>query len=909
MRALPPSALLCFALLLLLASPASRAEQAPAGPPAPPRIDEVRVEGALRIPPAAILEELVVKAGVSLDERAVREDVRRLHATGRYQDVSVEIRPGPGGGQILVFRVVERSLLARVVLDGNTALSDDDIEAVVDLKPGEVLDEERLDKNVEKIAKLYTGQGFHGTEVAWEVVPAGTAPADDTPLLDNLAAGAASLLLVQQKKKAEVEVPSGEGAVDVVMRIVEGSKVKVQEVRFTGNDHVSAEEIQGAIRTKKDVPLAELLGWGFYREDVLAVDMMAIEALYQERGYLEVKVGPPEVKLSPDKTEARITLPIEEGLQYRVGRVRIDGDLVVDELPASAGSEEVRFTRSHLKEQLGLKQGALAARSRIAGGISAIAQRYRDRGYAYVNVTPNPKVDQKARTIDLELAIDAGPRVVIERIDIAGNTKTRDHVVRRELRLYEGEWFSSEKLTRSEERVRALGYFKDVKFTTQQGSAPDRMVVTADVQEKSTGMFRLGAGFSSAESFMLNGSISYDNFLGLGQKMAVAGELSAVRRIFDVGFADPYLFHIGQQPISFSAGVYNRQSGYVDFLRSATGANVTFGYPVGRNFSLLTENLAEGAPRWLRPYVPDLENLQLYVSANAERVRVQASDSVLLPGVDVTKPRYTTAIEAALVFDQRNNRLFPSAGYFLQAKVEVASPWLGSAWLPGAEAFAHKTLVQAGLHEIAKELSPAAVANDFQRFSMNGRFYLTLDEWLPIKGVVAKANVELGYLHSNQELPFESYYMGGITSVRGYYSRSISPSVSVPGDKPDDPSRYVRPGGNKQLLMNVELEFPIFEPLGIRGVAFFDAGNVWGRDENFFYLGAPPADPDAVFDPSRDLPLGLYSSVGLGVRWFSPIGPLRFEWGFPLTPRPVGTPGMSRGDQPMMFEFTIGGSF
>ncbi len=803
-------------------------------------------------------------------------------------------------------------LLRRVVLEGNTRITDAEVEKVLDLEPLEAVDPTKLQRNAEKISQLYVDEGFYRTKVSWELRPAPTrgddGPSAERPgFFEDIADRAWDYVVgpfLPDDEFADVVVPRGRAAADVVYRIDEGTKVKVLSIEIIGNERIATHELRDLLSTKESVPLADLLGWGLYREDALGKDLRAIGAHYEDQGFLDVKVGPPVIDLSADERSVRLRIPVREGKQYRLGRIRIGGDHVVkDERHADEGA--VVFEEAALLARLGVKEGGVAGRGRIAAGLQGIAKRYQDRGYAYANVVPETKVDDETDRIDIFITVDAGPRVRIERVRIVGQEKTADHVIRRELRLYEGDWFSAEQLLRSEARVRALGYFKSVRVLTDQGSAADRVVVTFEVEEKNTGIFQLGAGYSSGDGFVFNGQIAYDNFLGLGQSMSAAAQLSGRQRQFDLRFSEPHLFLLGQDPISFSIRGFNSEIGFGDFTRSATGGQLVLGYPMGRPFSFLTDTLAEDAPSWLRPYVPDLENLKVFASLGAERVLINSPDIGYLPGLDHTRPRYTTALETGIIFDQRNNRLFPSAGYFLEARAEFATPALGAELLPEAEARLKKSLGSLGWAEGARALDAAAGVNSFQRFTLNGRFYLALDEVLPIRGVVAKANVELGYLRSDGLLPFENYYAGGLNSVRGYLPLSLSPVATV--ETPDGARTY-RIGGNKEILANVELEFPILQQLGIRGVLFFDAGNAFGEDENLFYLGDRPLSAEG-WDARRDLPLGLYSSVGFGVRWFSPIGPLRFEWGIPLSRRPPGTPGMSRGDQPVLFEFGIGGAF
>ena len=899
-----------------------RAESAAAG-----ELYEIRVAGAKKVEPDAVLVHVQSRVGKRADLRVVQGDVRRIFGMGLFSDVIVEAREGPNDSVILVYRLVEKPAVDEVVVEGNKEVSKDDIDEVIDLKAYQVLDVPRVRANVEKIKKLYVDKGFFLVDVGYTIRPSagrGDAEKKEGGLFDmfddRLFPWDMSGDEDDEDAKGPDVQPEGE-YVDVVFRVDEQAKVKVEHVRFTGNANVSDDELKSVMRTRENHPLGALTEWGTYKEEGAEIDLLAIEAVYQDKGYINVKVGQPIVKLSADRTRISMTIPIVEGDSYTLKSLDVGGDLILEDEAEyeRRRDDEVVFLKSDLLGRTKIKPGDVFARSQVAQDVNAIADRYRDRGYAYANIVPDTDVDDKAKSIGLDLRIASGPRVTVERVEITGNSKTQDRVIRRELRVYEGEYYSASALRLSEQRVTALGFFEKVDVTTRQGSAPDRMVVVFDVKEKSTGQFQLGAGFSNAESFIFTGQIAYNNFLGLGQTVSGSWQWSAFRNIIDVRFVDPYAFYIGQEPITFAFSGYNTQRNFIDFLRNSTGTDVTLGYPVGRPFRDVTLGIMEDSPSWLRPYVPDLENFQAFLTGNLERVEIDDTQfNVLLAGLAVNVPRYTTSLKASLLFDQRNNRLFPSQGYFLQVHGELAHPYLGSALAPSAEAAAKDALQASGLRDftLTRALRRNARANDFQRYGFTGRVYYNFDELLPLRGVVAKANLELGYIVADEQLVFENFFLGGFNTIRGYFPRSISPVVRVGGLDPTDRLVEFKIGGDKQLFGNVELEFPIFEQVGIRGVLFGDAGNAYAPNKNFFFLGDDPTfwpgeqckDGDR-FTEEQCLPLGLYYSVGAGVRWFSPIGPLRFEWGVPLTPRPAGTFGFAAGDQPFLFEFNIGNSF
>lgn len=881
--------------------------------PRPGFISELRVVGARKVEPDAVLVQIQSRIDKKPDARVIQADIRRLWAMDIFDDVVVETRPGPNDSVILTFRLREKPAVDEVIIEGNRDVTKEDIEEVIDIKPFQVLDIAKVRANVGKIQKLYVDKGYFLAEVGYEVRPStGTAAKSDSGGLLDLfrsdKSAAATPHPEDRDTEAKPDAPArpeqqGEGEfVDVLFKVTEAAKVRIETMTFVGNESVKTDELTQYMRTHTAHPLGVLNEWGTYKEEQIETDLLILEQIYQDKGYLNVKIGRPRVQLSADKTRMAIEFPITEGKSYQLRSLTVKGDLVVDQIDPAA--DAIVFTREDLLGRAKLKAGDVFSRSQVAMDVNAIADRYRDKGYAYVNIGANPIIHEDDTSVELELNIESGPRVTVERIDIVGNAKTQDRVIRRELRLYEGEFYAGSAMRLSEQRVNALGFFEKVTVTSKQGTQPDRMIVVIDVKEKSTGTFQLGAGFSSAESILFTGQISYNNFLGLGTTVSGSVQWSSFRRIFDFRYMDPYAFYVGGEPVTIAFSAFNTSRYFLDFTRNSTGIDATVGYPIGRPFVPLTAPLQGDASPWLLPYIPDFENLQLYVAGNLERVVIEdTSFDARLVGLQTHLPRYTTSVRTSVVFDQRNNRLFPSAGWFLSGSVELATPLLGSALAPGAERWVKDSLQGAGLQDGLGFLYRNGRANDFQRYSLVARAYYNFDEVLPLKGVVLKSNVEWGLLHTDNELVFENFYMGGFNTIRGYYLRSISPVARVgSAADPSAPLLEFRTGGNQQVFTNLELEFPLLEQVGIRGVAFFDAGNVFGPTENLLYLAQAQ-------NPHPELPLGLFYSVGVGIRWFSPIGPLRFEFGVPLTPRPKGTFGFSQGDQPFTFEFNVGNSF
>jgi outer membrane protein insertion porin family len=803
----PPLSLLAVTLLALtpclaLAQAGTGAPQPPPvpapGPAAPPadapvdeeapveeelgeRVVEVRVEGNRRVEAEAIRRVLRTKQGSVFDPLRTSEDLRAVWGLGYFTDVQLLVQRMPEGVAYVV-RVEERPSVRAVRLAGNDELSQDDLKEQIGVKPTTILDMDLVRSSAKKIQEKYVEKGYFLAEVSHRIEP--------------------------------VE----EGAsVDVVFVIDEHSKVMVKEITFLGAENVKPEELKSVMITREGGYLSFLTGEGTYREEAFQRDLAVIQAAYYDRGFINVRIDKPVVSLSADKRYIYITLKVTEGEPYDIGKLDFDGDLIVPKERLAVlmkSSPRERFNRSKLSQD-----------------ILALTDVYYDEGYAYANINPVTSVNADDKTVDLTFDIQKGPQVTIERVDVIGNAKTRDRVIRRELRVYEGELYSGTGVRRSRERVTALGFFETVDITQKPGSADDKIVLQVEVKEKATGTFQVGLGFSNVENFIFTAQVSQNNFLGWGQSVSASAQISGLRSLIQLSFYDPYFLDTNYL---LSADFFRVDADYDGFIRRSTGGSISLGYQI-------------------------IDDLLGTVGYTREYVDVEAGQtlgSVLLANQFLSG--VTSAARLSLSFDRRDNRLFPSRGFIHYGAVEFAPKLLGGTFL-------------------------------FTRYTAYSRLYFPL----PL-GMVFKTNATVGYIQQldpEKPLPIsELYYLGGINTVRGYFLRSISPTLVVPrSDSPDAAVFEFRAGGNKQLILNLELEFPVFEKAGIRGVVFSDAGNAFAANERFFQ------------DRQDRLPMGLFHSVGFGFRWFSPIGPLRFEWGFPLTRRPE--------DERYLFEFTIGNFF
>jgi outer membrane protein insertion porin family len=799
---------------------------APTGPSVPEticqgrRIASIVIVGFGRVSEDDIRATLKLKPGLPCTDGEVTRDAHSLWDMGYFRDVRVE--GAEQGAEIaLTFRVEERQAIGEVIYEGNDALENSDLEEKVTLKQGAILSVPEVRAQIEKIKGLYAEKGFFLAEVRYEL---------------------------EDKPNNEVQVR---------FVIQEGDEVSVRRIRFVGNEKLSDSTLRTMMQTSPMNVFSFVSSSDRYKREIFDEDVNRLHALYYDHGYLTVEMGEPRVELTPDHRYVDVTVPIKEGPRFRVARVR------AMELDDNGNEIEPLPGRKQLRESIELNPGDWFSRSIIAKNLQDITRYYRDRGYAKAQVIPETQLNIDKRLVDVVVTIRRGPLVYVERINIKGNIKTRDTVLRREAKIVEGQLYSQTLVERSKERMTALGYFESVNVAEQDGSAFDRMIIHFEVVEKPTGTFQLGAGFSSQETFLLNGQVQQENLFGRGQSLSFNLQVSGIRQLAQLRFVEPY---IGATEWSASADVFKILRQQRDFNRDSTGGSLTFGHPL--------------------PILGLDDELRLYATYRLEYVDITPATGgvfgrssglnyqlfTFLPLRNLFNSGLTSALRLTLSWDTRNNRLFPTKGVLATASAEVSDSALGS-------------------------------DSDFIRNDVNVRFYQPI--WGPFVG---KLNTQWGLVTSRdgRGVPiYERYFLGGILDVRGFPIQSLGPRLGIPTSF-NDPNfesvaRRGEPfGGNMQLYYNLEVEFPIIESVGIKGVVFQDAGNTWNLEET---LCRPrPEDDDPSIDPCAVDPFQLRTSWGFGVRWFSPLGPLRFEWGFPFNPRyPY--------EDSVEFQFTVGNAF
>ncbi len=607
--------------------PATPAPQQPAPAPQQPQqgqpaagavtwqgrpIERVQFRGNRKVEDDAIRVQLLSKPGTLLDAAKLREDLRTMWKMGFFADIDVEGEVGTNGAVTLTFAVKEKPAVRKVLVAGNSDLGLDKINEVIDLELDAIVDISKVKKNREKIADLYVQKGFYLATVDYEIKPV------------------------------------NEAEVDVWFKIDEKAKVKIREVQFIGNNNISDDELRGAIATRRADALSFLNDSGTYSQEAFERDLLLVSAHYWDRGYANVKVGTPQLRLSRDKQYMYLSIPIDEGPIFKIGAVNFKGDLI-------GGAE------TNLKK-VNVRPGMTFSRTRIAEDRENLSAFYQDQGYAYANVLPLTKVDLEKKTISLTFEVSRGKRAYFERINIRGNSKTRDKVIRREMKISEGELFNNTNLEVSKRRIMALGFFENVVISTKRGSSDEFVEVNVEVTERPTGTFQIGAGFSSVENFIAQAQISQNNLFGRGQTLALQAQISSLRQLFLLRFVEPYFL---DTQWTFAFDLYNQSRGFGTFYRNASGGTLTWGYP-----------LSYEARAFLTYKLEDVG-----ISQGSGGIATIGAVSAPIASTQVAnlfRGGVTSSVRASLSWDSRNNRLFPTGGWYHSLFAEFAGTYTGS---------------------------------------------------------------------------------------------------------------------------------------------------------------------------------------------------------------------------------------
>jgi len=734
-------------------------------------IADIRVEGTKRIETETIRSYMLVQPGDPWDPEKIDQSLKALFATGLFADVKFD-----RDGNTLIVRVVENPIINRIAFEGNHKLSDKDLNAEIQLRPRVVYTRSRVQADVKRILDLYRHHGRFAATVDPKVIQL------------------------------------SENRVDLVFEINEGPSTGVRSINFVGNTEFSDSTLRGVIDTKESRWYRFLSNADTYDPDRLTYDRELLRKFYLSEGYADFRVISSVAELTEDRTGFVVTFTVEEGERYRFGKVDINVKL-----------KDV--TPDMLRPALKVATGQWYNADAVDRTISALTDALGNRGYAFVEVKPEVTRNRDRHTIDIAFDIGEGPRVYVERIDIIGNVRTLDKVIRREFRLVEGDAFNSQKMERSKERIKNLGFFKKVDVTNKQGSAPDRTVITAEVEEQSTGELSLGVGFSTSDGPLADISIRERNFLGRGQDLRIGTVVSFRSQQVDFSFTEPYfldkniaagidLFEVKTSPTSsFFSG---QTPSYEQF---SYGGALRAGYQI-------TDNLRQTFKYTVRS--DDITNIQSDAS-----LFIQLQHGTHL----------TSAVGQVLLYDRRDNRLDPTSGYYAS---------------------------------IGNDFAGVGFGVEYVRSKVNAGFYYSVwPEW--VFSVTGEAGDIFGW--SSQPVLLQDRFFVGGDNLRGFQPGGVGPHDTVTGDSL---------GGNKYYVGTVQLGIPLGLPkeLGISGRVFSDFGSLWSNDQKNIILTPTQLASTGGVQPHVFDSAGIRISAGVGVSWKSPVGPIRLDVAMPIKKEP-----------------------
>lgn len=710
-------------------------------------VRQVVIEGVQRIEPATVRSYLLVQEGDEADPERIDRSLKSLYGTGLFSDVSIQ-----EDGSTLIVRVVENPIVNRVAFEGNRHIKDENLESEATLKPRVIFTRTKVQSDVQRILTLYRQSGRFAATVEPKVI----------------------------------QLP--QNRVDVVFEINEGPVTSVEKIRFIGNEAFSDGTLREVIRTKQSRWWRFLSSDDTYDPDRLALDRELLRRFYLGEGYVDFRVQSTVAELTPNREEFILTFTIEEGDRYRVGNVSVSSTL-----PG--------LQKESIADVVTFKAGDWYDANQVEKTIEKLQDAAGNQGYAFVDVRPRLERNREKKTIDIVFEVAEGPRVYVERIDITGNVRTMDEVIRREFRLVEGDAFNAAKLRRSRQRIQDLDFFEKVTVDQVPGSAPDKAVVKVAVEEKSTGSLSVGAGFSTGSGFLGDISIRERNFLGRGQDVQASVMIGQRQQQVDLSFTEPYF--LGKE-IAAGGDLFfvqtDRQS-ESSFDTTTIGGDLRANYP-------LTEHLRQG---WR------------YTLKQTDVNNVPNDASVFIKEAEGTESY--SEVSHTLTYDRRDSRINPTEGYYAKHTLDVA-----------------------GLGGSAKYVRNRIDA---------GYYYPVTEKW--VLSLSGSGGIVQG-LGEDVKL-LDRFYIGG-NEVRGFATDGIGPR-----DKDTNDAL----GGEYFYASSLQLSFPLGLPqeLDIRGRVFTDVGSSWKM--------ATQGRNDLVNDSSAPR-----LSVGTGVTWVSPFGPLGIDLGFAL---------------------------
>ena len=682
-------------------------------------IKDIRVEGAQRTEAGTVFSYLPVKVGENMDDDKAAAAIKALYATGFYSDVRLEVE-----NDVLIVFLVERPAISQIDINGSKEFTKDNLKdglKTAGISEAKIFDRSVLDRAEKEIKRQYTSRGFYSAKVTTTVTP------------------------IERNR------------ISLTFTIEEGEVSKIVDINIIGATAFS----ESTLKKEFELTTGGWFSWftkdDQYSKQKLSGDLEKLKSYYLNRGYLEFNIESTQVSITPDKEKIYITVNISEGPVYKITDIKFQGEL--------------KITEDEMRSLLLFKSGETFSRQKIVDSVKRISDRLGNDGYSFANINPVPDADRVNKTASFTMFVDPGRRVHIRRINVQGNSRTRDEVVRRELRQLESAWYSNEKIARSKERLERTSFFEDINIETPSvPGSNDQVDLNVTVKERNTGSLQFGVGYSSAEKLTVSASVSQSNIFGSGNQLSFRVNNGQISKAYEISYLNPYwtvdgiargfdLYRRDLNTATLTTGRYNSTS---------TGAGVRFGVPVteydGINFGLGFERTELGL---------DSGSPQRYI----DYVNTFGSKS--------------DTIRGSLGFsrDTRDSIYFPRNGYLIEAGGEVG--------LPGGDV-------------------------KFYRLQTKAQYLRPL--WGPI---VLNLNAEFGYAggYGGKPLPFfKNFYAGGVDSIRGFEQSSLGPK--------DTNGEYI--GGNRRIVGNIELLFPMPGVKGDKSVrlsTFVDFGNVFGGSD------------------------------------------------------------------------------
>ena len=758
-------------------------------------IKDIRIEGIQRTEPGTVFSHLPFQVGDEYTPERGTEAIHDLYESGLFRDVGLSSE-----GDVLVVSLVERPAVAAIEINGVKAFDKDGaLKSLRDvgLAEGRIFDSSILDRAEQEMRRMYLSKGYYGVTVDKTTTP------------------------VERNR------------VKVSINVNEGLASSIKEIRFVGNTIFDNDELLDQMQLHPHKWSSFYTKRDMYSREKLAADLESIRSFYLNQGYLDFRIDSTQVSMAPNKSDIFVTINLSEGEQYKVSNVTLAGDMLDLESEINPLIAKI-------------KSGDIYNAERVNDVGKEIAEKFSALGYAFCTATPNPVTDEKNQTVNIVYTIDPGRRAYVRHVNIVGNSRTRDVVIRREVRQYESAWFNSDKVKLSRDRIDRLGYFDsvEVNHVPVEGTR-DEVDLEVKVKERPTGSISLGAGYSSDDGVILSAGFAQNNIFGTGNSFSIDVNTSKSQRTVALSLGEPYITPEG---ISRNWELYDRRTD-LDELDVSNVAYETFGG--GIDF---------GIP------VTELDTIYVGAKLEATKVTTRGNKTDSMKGKYSSSPyRYFKYVDdygktskAALFTvgwarDSRDSPLAPTRGRYQRFSSEVSLPGL-----------------------------------DLQYY----RATYQITQYLPLsKNWTLGLNMQAGYgdSYGNKDYPFfKNFYAGGIGSVRGYESSSLGPR-----DIGNDDNL----GGDRQLIFSAELLTPLpGADKTLRGLVFFDAGTVWGYKANGRNADGYPTYKRQKIDFGD-----LRYSWGFGIAWISPLGPLKFSLAFPINKK--------KGDDTERFQFQIGTGF